>query len=117
MWPNEVSDQARSLARSRDATKPTNSMRSVCNGALRLHAARGTHVANIDKTLRDQRAFFCFHRADDSRGIEQQAVLRPAYTQPRRLPLRYQITASLRSYGTRLIISRTFGTMRPLVKD
>ena len=42
--------------------KPTNSMRSVCNGALRLHAARGTHVANIHKTLRDQRAFFCFHR-------------------------------------------------------
>jgi hypothetical protein len=40
----------------------TNSVRFVCNGALRFHAAPGTHVANIHKTLLNRRAFFCFHR-------------------------------------------------------
>ena len=40
----------------------TNLVRLVCNGALRFHAAPGTHVANIHKTLLKRRAFFCFHR-------------------------------------------------------
>jgi hypothetical protein len=39
-----------------------NSARFVCNGALRFHAAPGTHVANIHKALCNRRAFPCFHR-------------------------------------------------------
>ena len=33
-----------------------------CNGALGFHAARGTYVANIHKTLDNRRAFLSFHR-------------------------------------------------------
>jgi hypothetical protein len=40
----------------------TNSVRFVCNGALRFRAAPGTNVANIHETLLNRRAFFCFHR-------------------------------------------------------
>ena len=40
----------------------TNSVRFVCNGALRFHAAPGTYVTNIHKTLLKRRAFPCFHR-------------------------------------------------------
>jgi hypothetical protein len=53
----------------------TSSVRFVCNGALGFHAAPGTHVANIHKTLLNRRAFFCFHRlitagtSDDRRAI------------------------------------------------
>ena len=42
--------------------EPATSARFVCNGALRFHAAPGTYVANIHKTLSSRRAFFCFHR-------------------------------------------------------
>ena len=40
----------------------TNSVRFVCNGALRFRAAPGANVANIHETLLNRRAFFCFHR-------------------------------------------------------
>ena len=40
----------------------TNSMRFVCNGALRLHTAPGTHVKNIHKMFHNRRAFLSFQR-------------------------------------------------------
>lgn len=34
----------------------------VCNGALRFHPARPTHVPNVHETLRNRSALFGFHR-------------------------------------------------------
>jgi hypothetical protein len=48
--------------RSRCVWRPATSARLVCNGALRYHSAPATHVAHLHKTLRNRRAFLCFHR-------------------------------------------------------
>ena len=46
----------------RNERQPHNSARFVRNSALRFHAAPGTDVANIHKTLCSRRAFPWFHR-------------------------------------------------------
>ena len=43
-------------------TACTYSRRFICNGALRFHATRRTHVSNVHQTLCNRPAFLSFHR-------------------------------------------------------
>jgi hypothetical protein len=60
----------------------TNSVRFIRNGALRFHAAFGTHVANIHKTLLNRRAVFRFHRLITARTSNDRWVIHSTLHNP-----------------------------------
>ena len=54
----------------------------VCNSALRFHSAPATHVAHLHKTLRNRRAFLCFHRLITAGTPHNRRVIHPARVRP-----------------------------------